>query len=206
MADEIETAEVAFTGTSRPGMAYLEWGAIFGGIAVACAISVVLMNFGAAVGLNVGNPLLADGSASWNVLVAGLWVIVVSISAASAGGYLSGRMRSRRDDALESEVEVRDGTHGLVVWAGSTLIVAAIAGVSALAGAFVAAVDTNGFEVTEQTVRFTKNSSIIFAFATAAGPALAAAAAWFSGISGGTHRDGGLSVHDVVPVMLRKRS
>jgi hypothetical protein len=52
-----------------------------------------------------------------------------------AGGYLAGRMRRRALDASEHESDVRDGTHGLLVWALGTLLGAflAIAGISGVA-------------------------------------------------------------------------
>lgn len=204
------TTDIAATSTANPGVAYLEWGSIFGGIAIAGAISLVLGQFGAAIGLSLGDPMLSDGSASWNVLVAGLWLILVAIASASGGGYLSGRMRARREDAVEAEVEVRDGTHGLVVWAGATLMVAAVtglsAGLSAIAGAMIVDTGTVTEAASDTIARLASNSSVIFAFATAAGAALAAAAAWFAGTIGGAHRDAGLSIHEIVPAALRKRA
>lgn len=204
------TTDIASTSTVNPGVAYLEWGSIFGGIVIAGAISLVLGQFGAAIGLTLGDPTLGDGSASWNVLVAGLWLVLVAIAAASGGGYLSGRMRARREDALEAEVEVRDGTHGLVVWAGATLMVAAVTGLSAGLSAIAGALVVNPGSVAETTgdslVRLASNASVIFAFATGAGAALAAAAAWFAGTIGGAHRDAGLSIHEIVPTALRKRA
>ncbi len=201
MTSKSEETEVAISSTTRPGQSYLEWGSIFGGILVAGAISVVLTQFGVAAGLSVGAPTLADGSASWNVLLAGLWLALVAVASASAGGYLSGRMRARRNDAVEAEVEVRDGSHGLVVWAGATLVVAAFGALSATLAAASAAPTT---EITEEMARIGYNSALIFSFATAASAALSAAAAWFAGIAGGAHRDAGLTVHEVVPAFLRK--
>ena len=44
-----------------------------------------------------------------------------------AGGYLTGRMRRRFHDATEHESDVRDGAHGLLVWAGALVVGAIIA-------------------------------------------------------------------------------
>jgi hypothetical protein len=57
-------------------------------------------------------------------VAAGLWLMWVQGSAYMAGGYLAGRLRRRHFDATGDEVEVRDGAHGLVVWALGTLIAA----------------------------------------------------------------------------------
>src|SRR5690606_36132206 len=53
-----------------------------------------------------------------------LWV---QISSFFAGGYLTGRMRRRHGDATEYESDVRDGSHGLVMWALGALLAAFIA-------------------------------------------------------------------------------
>ena len=190
----------AVTASVAPTSSYLEWGAIMGGAVLAGGISVVLLQFAAAT--------LSDVSASWNVLVAGLYVVVVAIASSSAGGYIAGRMRSKWADSTEAEVEFRDGVHGLVVWATATLGVAVVMGVltalSALGASAAAAADVA--EIPENTLRLTANISAIFSFASAAGALLGAAAAWFSATFGGEHRDQGLSVHEVVPVALRRRT
>lgn len=189
---------------------YIEWGGVAGGVFVAWAISIVLFQFGAAAGLAAGAPTLADGTTSWNVLVAGLWVVLVSLASASAGGYVAGRMRVHHGDGTADEAEVRDGMQGLVVWGGATVGVAVA---SALAGALTsiaaAALDTPmtepAGEMSDAVVRLADNGSIIFGFATAAGAALAAAGAWFAATFGGKHRDEGLSIHGLVPAMLRRK-
>ncbi|MGD1876680.1 MAG: hypothetical protein ACFB13_04175 [Kiloniellaceae bacterium] len=186
-----------------------------GGLAVAWAISVVLLQFGATAGLALGAPTLADGATSWNVLAAGLWVVLVSIASASAGGYLAGRMRARHGDGTENEVEVRDGVHGLVVWAGATVgvaLVTALAGLLASAAAgslpnpMPNALNNPATGLSDDVLRLADNGSLIFGFATAAGAALAAAAAWFAATTGGQHRDEGLSVHRVVPALFRRKA
>lgn len=195
------------TFSDAPRSSYLEWGAIMGGAVLAGGISTVLLQFAAGTGLALGSPTLPDGSASWNVLVAGLYVVVVAIASSSAGGYIAGRMRSKWADAPEAEVEFRDGTHGLIVWAVATLgvaiVMAVLTALSALGAA--AATAATPTDIPENTLRLTANVSSIFSFASAAGALLGAAAAWFSGTLGGEHRDQGLSVHEVVPTALRRR-
>lgn len=200
---DIETA-TAETATTYLAESYLEWGAIWGGTALAGAMSVVFLQFGSAVGFAVGSTFLEDGTPSWSVLVAGLWVVLVTLASSAAGGYFAGRMRSRRGDAKEVEVEFRDGTHGLVTWATATLVVGAVTtGLAALSAIDAAAAQQAG--MTAEMVRITKNVSGIFAFSVAAGSALGAAAAWFAATMGGAHRDQGLSVHEVVPKIFRRR-
>lgn len=188
------------------GTSYLEWGAIFGGSMLAGAMSVVLLQFGAGIGLSLGSPTLPDGSVSWNVLVAGLWVVTVAIASSAAGGYIAGRMRSRRNDAVETEVGFRDGAHGLVVWAVATLLtglfIVAVSSLSAIGAA--ATTNETSVETTADMLRIGGNIASIFAFTTAAGSAIGAATAWFAAVSGGKHRDTNLSLDGIVPRPFRK--
>ncbi|MEQ9635531.1 MAG: hypothetical protein RLW68_05530 [Devosia marina] len=124
---------------------YVDWPAIFAGIVLASAISLVLISFGSAIGLNFidfnareGAPaiLIGIGAASWF-----LWV---QISSFMAGGYLTGRMRARNFDATEDESDMRDGAHGLLVWGGAMIIgaILAVGGIGAVGSAVGTAVAT----------------------------------------------------------------
>ena len=192
---------------TRPGggaQSYLEGGAVFAGSAIALALAIVLWQFGTAIGLSVGEPVLDDGSASWNVVVAGLWAVWVSLVSAAAGGYIAGRMRSRWGDATAHEVEIRDGIHGLVVGAVATVIaVALIAALSAVAADSAAAPAGQG--VSPDVVRIARTVSVIFAFATSAGAALGAAAAWWAATVGGAHRDENIALDATLPRIFRRR-
>ena len=107
---------------------YLDWAAIIGGIVLASAISLLLLAFGSAVGLSFVNFRTPAGvSAVWVAIAAASWLLWVQISSFMAGGYLAGRMRRRFHDATEHESDVRDGAHGLLVWAGALVIGAIIA-------------------------------------------------------------------------------
>lgn len=102
---------------------YVDWPAIFGGALLASAIAFVLTAFGGALGLSMVSPYRAEGVSGVATAVAvGLWVLWVAITSFMAGGYITGRLRRRINDATEHEVEVRDGAHGLFVWAVATLI------------------------------------------------------------------------------------
>jgi len=67
-------------------------------------------------------------------IAGGLWALWVTISACAAGGYLAGRMRRPVRDGTAHERQMRDGAHGLVVWAAGALLVAILTS-SALTGA-----------------------------------------------------------------------
>ena len=115
---------------------YVDWGAVFAGAVLAAAVSLLFTSFGSAIGLTMSSTdVREDVPAHWYLVATGLWFIWVSVSSVMAGGYLAGRMRRRIEDASEHEVEVRDGAHGLLVWAfavliGGTLAAIGVAGVA----------------------------------------------------------------------------
>jgi hypothetical protein len=119
---------------------YLEWSAIFGGAVLSAAITTVMAAFGSAIGLSL---VSADTSRSTGMtaltIAAGLWAIWITVSACGAGGYLAGRMRRPAADASDHERHVRDGAHGLVVWAAGALIVTMVASSSLMGAAKTAA-------------------------------------------------------------------
>ena len=122
---------------------YVDWAAIIGGIVLASAISLVLLAFGSAVGLSFTNFRTYTGvSPIWVAIAAASWLLWVQISSFMAGGYLTGRLRRRFHDATEHESDVRDGAHGLLVWAGALVVGAIIA-----IGGLGAAVSTIGSAV-----------------------------------------------------------
>jgi hypothetical protein len=89
------------------------------------------MGFASAVGLMVASPspTWRDTSA-WLALLSGFWIIVVAVGSFALGGYLAGRVRSTWK-ASEDEVEFRDGTHGLIVWALGVMLGALLLAISA---------------------------------------------------------------------------
>jgi hypothetical protein len=114
---------------------YVDWPAIFAGTIFATAISFVLLTFGSALGLSLASPYEGSGmSLFWFAIAAALWLLWVQISSFIAGGYLTGRLRRRKHDATEDESDIRDGSHGLIVWALGALLGAFIA-VSGISGA-----------------------------------------------------------------------
>lgn len=124
---------------------YIDWPAIFGGVVLASAISLVLISFGSAIGLSFADFHAREGvSPIWVGIAAATWLIWVQVSSFMAGGYLTGRMRRRIGDATEHESDVRDGAHGLLVWAGASILGAAltIGGLGAVANTAGAAAST----------------------------------------------------------------
>lgn len=107
------------------GMAYVDWAAILAGAILAAAIFSLMTTFGAAVGLSVVSPLPGKGMSSAGLAVAtGLWVVWITVSSFMVGAYVTGRLRRRIHDASAHESDVRDGAHGLIVWALGTVMIA----------------------------------------------------------------------------------
>src|SRR6266508_1067588 len=122
---EPDTGVVA--GTVEVGPPSIDWAAVIAGALVAAAISFVLFTFGTGIGLSITSPYPREGVSVWLFLVIlALWVIWVSLTSFFAGGYLAGRMR-RKLSLSTHETEVRDGVHGILVWAVGLLIGAFIA-------------------------------------------------------------------------------
>lgn len=126
---------------------YIDWPAILAGAVIATAISFVLLTFGSGIGLSMVSAEPGSGvSLFWLAIVAALWLLWVQISSFMAGGYLTGRLRRRHGDGTEHETDVRDGSHGLVVWAAGVVFsgLIAFAGLGGLASTATTAVTTMG--------------------------------------------------------------
>jgi hypothetical protein len=114
-------------------LSYIHWGPVVAGAVAAAAVWFVLMTFASAVGLATLSP-----SPTWRdtsialVLLSGVWLLLVSLGSFAFGGYLAGRVRSSWATS-EDEVEFRDGTHGLLVWALAVLIGAVLTWATATA-------------------------------------------------------------------------
>ena len=166
-----------------------EWGVIFAGAAIACAISVVLLQFGSAIGLSAGSPLRGAGSlASWGVIAAGIWLLWVQLVASLSGGYAAGILRTPILHHTRYENEIRDGLYGLTVWAISTLAVFLFVSAGVALTTYVE-VNTQTDEVINVLTPQEKNVGTVFAFVAASSSVVSAAAAWGASVMGGHHRD-----------------
>jgi len=117
----------------------IHWGSVLAGALTAAALASVLHAFAAAVGLAVSStaPTWRDASiALW--ILSGVYLVFVALIAYGVGGYVTGLLRERNGvttsasapasiappvDAFD-EWEMRDGLHGLMVWAVATLLAA----------------------------------------------------------------------------------
>ncbi len=135
-----------------PDASYVDLPAIFAGTALAVALSFVLLTFGSAIGLSVASFEPGEGvSLRWMAIASGIWFLWVAITSFAAGGYLSGRMRRPVGGSSVEESDLRDGAHGVVVWALGAIVGAILAatGVSGVVGAAGAAPGTATQAATE---------------------------------------------------------
>src|SRR3977135_1632325 len=136
MAFETLTAEPLDTDPFVEEPGYLQWTPVVAGALAATALSLILVTFGAAVGLGVSStsPTWRDASAALWIL-SGIYLILQAVVSFGFGGYIAGRLRRTLVASASDEVEIRDGLHGLAVWA---LAVVLGAMVMALTGAAIA--------------------------------------------------------------------
>jgi hypothetical protein len=122
----------------------LQWTPVIAGALVASAISLVLIAFGAAIGLSIvsSSPTWRDASPAL-ALLSGLFLLLTAIASFGLGGYVAGRLRERWHAGAHSDVvEFRDGTHGVVAWALAVVITGLVGSASAAIVASKAATPT----------------------------------------------------------------
>jgi hypothetical protein len=110
---------------------YIQWGPAVAGALAAAALAFVMHSFAVAIGLAVSStaPTWRDSSAVLQIL-SGLYLVLTAIAAFGVGGYMAGRLRAPLAGSAE-EVEFRDGTHGILVWAIAMVLTALMAWMTA---------------------------------------------------------------------------
>ena len=107
---------------------YLHWTPVILGALVATALSSILLAFGATIGLGISStaPTWRDASAALWIL-SGLYLIIQAALSFGVGGYLAGRTSVGLAAADSTEIEHRDGLHGLAAWALAVVLGVALA-------------------------------------------------------------------------------
>jgi hypothetical protein len=185
MADILVTERAGIsTGTS-----YVEWAPIIAGAVLAGALSLLLLQFGTAIGLAADYAITsADSDLAWRIVAITIWLFWIELLASLLGGYLAGRMRSPIPDATPHEAEFRDGVHGLLVWATVSVVTIAALGLGSAIVALAPHPPATPPQA-EDILRLKANAGMIFAFGATAGAIVSAVAAWWAGTMGGEHRD-----------------
>ncbi|GHA44065.1 hypothetical protein GCM10008927_06050 [Amylibacter ulvae] len=184
---------------------YVDWSSILSGAVVAAAIFYVFSTFGAALGLSLVSPYTGSGSVVAAIVATGSWMLWSTISSFATGGYIAGRMRRRIDPINSDEVDIRDGIHGLTVWAVAVLLGAvaisstagpAIDAAPSIANAVIIPGDQTGTvaengDISKQALENVRIYSVISAFVVASALLISAASAYWAAGVGGRHRDEG---------------
>jgi hypothetical protein len=115
---------------------YANWSPIVLGAVISTALSSILLAFGATIGLGVTSaaPTWRDASIAL-ALLSGLYLIIQAVISFGVGGYIAGRTRTASGASHVSEIEHRDGLHGLAAWALAVMLgtlLAALVGSAAL--------------------------------------------------------------------------
>jgi hypothetical protein len=101
----------------------VSWAAIAAGAVGAAALSLLLIAFGAGLGLSSVSPWSDSGvSAATFKTGTGIYVVVVAVMSSAVGGYLAGRLRTKWVGVHTNEVFFRDTAHGFLAWAFATLL------------------------------------------------------------------------------------
>jgi hypothetical protein len=101
----------------------VSWGAIAAGAVGAAALALLLIAFGAGLGLSAVSPWSDSGvSASTFSAGTGIYLVIVAVMSSAVGGYLAARLRSKWVGAHSHEVFFRDTAHGFITWAFATLL------------------------------------------------------------------------------------
>jgi hypothetical protein len=107
----------------------VSWSAVAAGAVTAAALTLLLIAFGAGLGLSAVSPWSGSGvSGSTFKVGTGIYLLVVAVMASAVGGYLAARLRTPWTGIHTNEVFFRDTAHGLISWAFATVLSAAALG------------------------------------------------------------------------------
>ncbi|WP_246801303.1 hypothetical protein [Bradyrhizobium genosp. L] len=102
----------------EPTVSGVSWAAILAGAAASCALTLLLLSFGAGMGFAVVSPWAGSGVSSTTFEIGtGLYFIVMAMISSAVGGYLAGRLRTKWTGIHTDEVQFRDTAHGFLAWA-----------------------------------------------------------------------------------------
>src|SRR5947209_6359836 len=114
---------VAVDQAGEPTSAGVSWAAVVAGAIASCALTLVLLSFGAGVGFAVVSPWShSNASATTFEIGTGLYFIVMAMISSAVGGYLAGRLRNRWVGVQSTEVLFRDTAHGFLAWALASVL------------------------------------------------------------------------------------
>jgi hypothetical protein len=109
-------------------MRNVEWGPVIAGALLTAALAFVLESFAIAIGLGVSStsPTWRDASLGL-ILLSALYLFLVAFVSYGAGAYVTGRLVPHFTNGAITDIEYRDGVHGLLAWAIATLLAGLLA-------------------------------------------------------------------------------
>jgi hypothetical protein len=116
-------ADLRGTSTVVDAQSAVSWGAIAAGAVGAAALALLLIAFGAGLGLSAVSPWNDSGvSESTFKTGTGIYLVIVAVMSSAVGGYLSARLRTKWVGVHSHEAFFRDTAHGFIAWAFATLL------------------------------------------------------------------------------------
>jgi hypothetical protein len=107
----------------------VSWASIAAGGVAAAALTLLLIAFGAGLGLSAVSPWSDSGVAGSTFATGtGIYLVIVGVMASAVGGYLAARLRTKWTGIHTHEMFFRDTAHGLLAWAFATVISATVLG------------------------------------------------------------------------------
>jgi hypothetical protein len=155
---------VAGSSANESSTSAVSWAAIIAGAFVAASATVLLVALGTGLGFASVSPWPNSGASATTFTAAtAIWFIVTQWISSGAGGYITGRLRTRWVGTHTHEVFFRDTAHGFVTWAVATVIGALIlaSAASSIAGAGVHAAATIGSGAAQGALNQAQNGSMV---------------------------------------------
>ena len=125
------------------GWSGVSWSAVIAGALTAIAVTIIVIALGSGIGFVVASPYASSPSAETMTVIGALWLVFAQAMGFATGGYIAGRLRRTPTPMHTSEVKVRDGANGLLVWAigvvvSSLILATALAKVGSAVGSAAA--------------------------------------------------------------------
>jgi hypothetical protein len=118
-----QSSGVASAGSAESLDSGVSWAAVLAGAAASCALTLLLLSFGAGMGFAIVSPWGGQGASSTTFEIGtGLFFIVMAMISSAVGGYLAGRLRSKWVGLQTTEVQFRDTAHGFLAWAVASVV------------------------------------------------------------------------------------
>ena len=123
MQSDLSPASTIVAAQSGASPSGVSWAAIAAGAVGAAALALVLIAFGAGLGLSAVSPWSNSGvSAATFKTGTGIYLVIVAVMSSAVGGYLAARLRTKWIGVYTNEVFFRDTAHGFLAWAFATLL------------------------------------------------------------------------------------